>query len=188
MLTTQRSFQTLGLSLPRSARADITASLFCSLLIAISAQIAVRIPLSPVPITAQTFTILLLAYTLGRKRAVMSVVLYLAEGTAGLPVFAGGGAGAAWLLGPTGGYLLGFVLAALVVGYLGELDRSHAIKALIAFTAGHLVIYLAGAGWLSFYTGLEAALQTGVLPFLIGDAMKIVVGAVSVPQVRRYLV
>jgi len=176
------------LALPRTRKVDFALSLVCSLFIAIAAQVSFRVPFSPVPITGQTFAILVVAAIFGRQRAVQSVLLYLAEGFAGLPVFAGGGAGITWLLGPTGGYLGGFVLAAALVGHLSDRGHvRHVMDTLVVFAAGHLVIYLTGVVWLSVFTGLEAAIQLGILPFLMGDMCKISLAAITLPATRRKL-
>lgn len=165
---------------------DFALALAGSLLIALSAQISIRLPFSPVPITGQTFAVLLVGFALGGRLAFLSLSMYLLEGISGLPVFAGGGAGLAWLIGPTGGYLVGFVLAATLVGILSQhgFDR-RILTTLVAFAMGMIVIYLFGAGWLSVYTGWTTALQTGVVPFLIGDLLKALLAALGLPLVRR---
>ncbi|RME86300.1 MAG: biotin transporter BioY [Caldilineae bacterium] len=153
-----------------------------SLLIALSAQIALPLPFSPVPITGQTFAVLLLAALFGRRLGVATVLAYLSEGVAGLPVFAGGGAGLQKLLGPTGGYLLGFVLAAWVVGRLAERgwDRS-AGRTVMAMVAGNIAIYVLGLVWLGAMMCLQQAIVAGLLPFIPGDILKIVLAALVLP-------
>ncbi|MFN2165099.1 MAG: biotin transporter BioY, partial [Anaerolineae bacterium] len=143
-----------------------------SLLIALCAQVAVRMPFSPVPVTLQTLAVLLAGASLGSRRGAMSVMVYLAQGLSGLPVFAGGAFGPSYLLGPTGGYLLGFVAAAYAVGWLAERgwDRRPATM-LAAMAMGSAVIYAVGLPWLAAYVG-DAAWETGLLPFLVGDAVK----------------
>src|SRR5437868_6819884 len=126
-----------------------------SLLTAASAQLVVRLPFTPVPITGQTFGFLLTGALLGGWRGFGAMLIYLAEGLAGLPVFAPGApahAGVGLLAGPTGGYLIAFPLAALVVGFFAERgwDRT-AIRVLAAMAAGSAVIYAFGAGWLSHF-------------------------------------
>lgn len=152
-----------------------------SLLIALSAQIAVRLPFSPVPITAQTLVVLLLGALLGRRRAALTVLAYIAQGLAGLPVFAGGASGLAYLLGPTGGYLVGFAAAAWATGWLAEYgwDR-HVFSAALAMLIGNVVIYALGLAWLSLYVG-DAALTLGLLPFVAGDLLKIALAAAVLP-------
>jgi biotin transport system substrate-specific component len=153
-----------------------------ALLIALAAQLRVALPFSPVPITGQTFAVLLLGALYGRTRGAATVVTYLTLGALGLPVFAGGAFGVASLVGPTGGYLVGFVAAAFVVGGLSERgwDRqpwSTAVSMLI----GNSLIYVAGVLWLSRFVGWSAVLSTGVLPFLAGDALKLALAAVLLP-------
>jgi len=151
-----------------------------SLLVALSAQL--QIPLTPVPITAQTFTVLLLAALYGGKRGAATIAAYLALGLVGLPVFAGGTAGLARLLGPTGGYLLGYIPAAFVVGWLSERgwDRRAALTAL-SMLIGNVLIYLTGTAWLSRFVATESVWEAGVLPFLPGDALKIALATVLLP-------
>ncbi|HEY9595864.1 MAG TPA: biotin transporter BioY [Spirochaetia bacterium] len=148
-----------------------------SLLIALGAQVAIPLPFTPVPVTLQTFAVLLAACLLGSVRGSLAVVLYLGEGFAGLPVFSGGTAGIAHLLGPTGGYLVGFVAAAYVAGLLAErgLVRKWA-GALVTFLAGDALIFVAGASWLAAWVGADKAIPLGVLPFAIGEALKIAAG------------
>jgi biotin transport system substrate-specific component len=153
-----------------------------SLLIALVAQLRVVLPFSPVPITGQTFAVLLLGALYGRTRGAATVMTYLALGGLGLPVFAGGTFGLATLVGPTGGYLVGFVAAAFVVGFLSERgwDRkpwSTAVSMLI----GNGLISVVGVLWLSRFVGWPAVLSTGVLPFLAGDALKIALATVLLP-------
>lgn len=156
-----------------------------SLLIALSAQIAVYI--GPVPITGQTFGVLLVAAVLGR-RSVFSVLLYLGQGVVGLPVFAGGVAGPVAFLGPTAGYLIGFIPAAYVVGWLCErgMDRRF-VTATAAMIIGNLIIYTFGIIWLSTYTGWERVFSAGLLPFIPGDLLKIGLAAVLLPSAWKLL-
>jgi biotin transport system substrate-specific component len=154
-----------------------------SLLITASAYFIVPLPFTPIPVTAQTFAVLLLAALLGRKRAVYAVLLYLMEGIAGLPVFAGGNAGFIYLMGMTGGYLLGFVPAAYFCGFLAEKkwDRKY-ITAALLFGIGITVIYLFGVLWLAGYTSFEFAIRAGLYPFIAADVFKIFVAIVSLPS------
>lgn len=154
-----------------------------SLFIALSAQIAVQLPFSPVPVTGQTLAVLLVGALLGSRRGALAVLAYIAEGLAGLPVFAGGAAGLARLAGPTGGYLIGFVVAAYVVGLLAERGWDRRFGTTVAaMTLGNGVIYAIGATWLAVFVGGAAqAWSLGVLPFLPGDALKIILAAVLLP-------
>jgi biotin transport system substrate-specific component len=153
-----------------------------SLLIALSAQLQFVLPFSPVPITGQTFAVLLLGALYGSKRGPATVVTYLALGVMGLPVFAGGTYGVARLVGPTAGYLVGFLAAAFVVGFLSERgwDRKPWTTA-VSMIIGNGMIYVAGVLWLSRFVGWPAVLSTGVLPFLAGDALKIALATILLP-------
>ncbi len=161
---------------------DVLLVVAGSLLIALSAQLSVHIPFSPVPITGQTFAILMLALLFGRKRAVATVLAYLGEGFAGFPVFAGGMGGMQVLFGPTGGYLVGFVAAAFVVGSLAEQgwDR-RMMTTVFGMALGNAVIYTLGVAWLAVMVGGKQALMVGVAPFLVGDALKIMLAAMLAP-------
>jgi biotin transport system substrate-specific component len=153
-----------------------------SLLIALSAQVVFPLPFSPVPITAQTLAVLLVGAALGSRRGVLAVLLYLAEGVLGMPVFAGGGAGLVRLVGPTGGYLAGLVVAAFVTGWLAERgwDRRPA-TALLAMLAGSIAIYVCGLAWLAHFVGPSRVLTLGLLPFLPGDAVKLAAATALLP-------
>jgi len=161
---------------------DAAAIALGSAFIALLAQVAIPLPFSPVPITGQTFAVLLVGALLGRARGGLSVLLYLLEGAAGLPVFAGGTAGLARLLGPTGGYLVGFVVAAAVVGFLAQRgwDRKVGSTAL-AMLVGNAFIYLFGLPWLAHFVGAEKAVSLGLLPFIPGDLVKLALAALSLP-------
>jgi biotin transport system substrate-specific component len=162
---------------------DAALVLAGSLLIALSAQVALLLPFSPVPVTGQTMAVLLVGALLGRRRGSLAVLAYIAEGMAGLPVFASGAAGPARLLGPTGGYLVGFVAAAYLVGLLAERGWDRRISTTAAAMAlGNLVIYAVGALWLApFVGGIDQALALGVAPFIPGDLLKIGAAALLLP-------
>lgn len=169
--------------LPRSRSwlFDAVLIVVFSAFVALTAQ--VEIPLRPVPITLQTLGVLLTGALLGSSRGVLALLLYLAEGAVGLPVFAGGAAGLAYMLGPTGGYLVGFVVAAGAVGWLAERgwDRRPAWTAL-AMVLGNLLIYAFGVSWLAVLLGdLRAALVQGALVFVVGDLIKIAVATLALP-------
>ncbi|MCS7323908.1 MAG: biotin transporter BioY [Anaerolineae bacterium] len=160
---------------------NVVSVLGASWLVALLAQIS--IPLQPVPITGQTFGVLLAGAALGARRGALALLAYLAQGLIGLPFFAGGTSGMARLLGPTGGYLVGFVAAAALVGWLSERgwDRRF-ISTFAAMALGNLVIYALGAPWLAQFVGWERALSAGVLPFLPGDAIKALLAALALPS------
>jgi biotin transporter BioY len=154
-----------------------------SLLVALLAQIAIPLPFSPVPITGQTYAVLLVGALLGARRGALSILLYIVQGGLGLPFFTGGAAGWSRVVGPTGGYLLGFILAAFVVGWLAERgwDRRF-YTAAIAMLVGNLVIYLVGMTFLAAFVGLERVVPLGLLPFLPGDLIKILLAAATMPS------
>ncbi|GHF40899.1 biotin transport system substrate-specific component [Deinococcus metalli] len=167
----------------RTLTRDVALVLGGALLIALLAQ--VEIPLKPVPVTLQTLGVLLVGAALGWRRGAATLGTYIAAGTLGLPVFAGGAAGLAKLAGPTGGYLIGFLLAATLVGWLMErlaLDR-RVVGTAAAMLLGTAVIYAVGLPWLSVTTGLHgrALLTAGLLPFLPGDALKLGLAALLLP-------
>jgi biotin transport system substrate-specific component len=155
-----------------------------ALLIYATARVAIPIPGSPVPITGQTFGVLLVGGALGFRRGVMSIALYVLIGLIGFPFFAEGKGGISVLFGATGGYLVGFLLAGSVVGRLAELgwDR-RIIGALGAMAIGNAVIYLVGVPWLMVVAHLDLAtgIAKGLTPFLLGDAIKLVLAAAAFP-------
>jgi biotin transport system substrate-specific component len=166
----------------RFARAyDALLIVGASLVVALSAQIAIRLPFSPVPITGQTLVVLLVGALLGSRRGALSLMAYVLQGAVGLPVFANGASGLAYLLGPTGGYLVGFIAAAYVTGWLAERgwDR-HMLFTALSMLAGTVAIYAFGLSWLSVYAG-RATIALGLLPFLVGDALKLVAAAILLP-------
>lgn len=156
-----------------------------SLLTALCAQISVPVPFSPVPITGQTFAVLLSGLLLGGRKAALSQALYLLEGMVGLPVFNPvGPPGLARLLGPTGGYLLSCPIAAWVVGCFAESGWSRSpLKIAISLVAGECVIYAVGLPWLAgvLRKSWLDALPIGLYPFLIGDAVKMAFIVLSLP-------
>ena len=152
----------------------LLTSIIGSFLLAISSK--VQIPLTPVPVTLQTLVLLVMSMFLGWRGAVGATSLYLFQGAIGLPVFAHGG-GFIILYGPTGGYLFGFLIASLVVGYLAEKgwDKS-VVLTFTSMTIGTLIIYLFGVIWLSYLKDLNTALVFGLLPFITPDILKICLG------------
>ncbi len=156
-----------------------------SALLALAARVRVPLPFTPVPVTAQTFAVLVLAAALGARRGVQAVLLYLLWGALGLPVFSQGG-GAAYLLGPTGGYLLGFVGMAAVVGRWAERTPPTSLRFWAAFFVGEVVLYALGLAWLSVFVGPQRALALGLWPFLVPDALKgLAAAAVSAALYHR---
>ena len=181
----------------RGVLADVSLILLGSLFVAAMAQLS--IPLQPVPVTGQTFAVLLVGMVLGSRRGALALGAYLVEGVAGLPVFAEAKSGLLTVLGPTGGYLIGFIAAAWVVGFLAErgFDRN-LIKTLLAMVVGNVAIYLLGLTWLAFgfavvpgseFTGIgmENALNYGLYQFLLGDSLKAILAAMLLPSAWKLI-
>jgi biotin transport system substrate-specific component len=151
--------------------------------IALASQVSVPLPFSPVPITGQTLAVLLAGALLGSRRGTLCLLLYLAEGAVGLPVFAGGRAGLGHLVGPTGGYLFGFVASAFLIGRLA--DRGWCRRApttVAAMILGNAVTYAFGLPWLAGVVGAERALALGLLPFIPGDLLKVLLAGGLLPS------
>ena len=156
-----------------------------SLFIALCAHI--KVPMWPVPMTMQTFAVLLIGMAYGPRLGAGTVALYLAEGAAGLPVFATG-AGIAYFAGPTGGYLIGFLIAAFVTGWLAARGWDRTIPhAFAAMTLGVILIFIPGVLWLSNLIGMDKAIAAGLLPFLAGAFVKTLLGALVLPFAHRLL-
>lgn len=154
-----------------SPLAAIGVVLIGSWLLAASAWI--EAPMWPVPMTAQTYAVLLIGAACGARLAAATVGAYLAQGALGLPVFSGGDAGAAHLIGPTGGYLFGFLIAATVIGWLVERGWSARFVPLIgAMALGHAIVFAFGVAHLSVFTGPDAAVASGFTPFIVGAIVK----------------
>lgn len=168
----------------QSRMADVLEVALGSLVIALLAQVV--IPIGPVPISGQTLGVMAVAVALGPRKGPAAVLLYLAKGAAGLPAFAGGTAGFAVLLGPTGGYLVGFVAAAWVIGLIVRGPSwSNPAPAALGLATGTAVIYFCGAVWLSRFIGWDRVLAVGVLPFLVGDAVKIGIVGLAARRLAR---
>jgi len=160
---------------------DVLLILSFSALTALSAQIAFYI--GPVPITGQTFSVLLAGALLGSRRGALSQLTYLGVGAMGAPIFAGWHGGIGVLMGPTGGYLIGFVAAAFVVGFLAERgwDRRFWSMAL-AMLIGNIVIYAFGLPWLANFVPSGSVLAAGLYPFIPGDLTKLVLATPALPS------
>lgn len=161
---------------------DLTLVVGGSLLIAAAAQVRIQLPFTPVPVTGQTFAVLLLGALLGARRGAAAAMTYLSLGLMGLPVFSAAPPGPGALLAPTAGYLAGYVGAAWVTGSLSERgwDRRPWTAALAMFI-GSLVIFACGLLWLGRFTGWSNVLQTGLLPFIPGDLLKIALATALLP-------
>lgn len=165
------------------ARSGVTVAASVALT-ALAAQVAIPVPGSPVPVTGQTFAVLLTAAALGPARGLAAQALYLMLGAVGLPVFAGAGHGTGVLFGATGGYLIGFLVAAAITGYGARrgADRSP-VRTLLLFALASAVIYAIGTAWLCLDTGMSAGtgIAAGVTPFIPGDVAKALLAAGLLP-------
>ena len=163
---------------------DVVLVIAGALLIYLTARVSIPVPGSPVPITGQTFGVLLVGGALGFRRGFAAVGLYVLLGVVGLPFFAEGKGGLSVIWGATGGYLIGFVVAGALVGRLAELGWDRQIGgALGAMLIGNVVIYVVGLPWLKVVTGMstEETVANGLTPFILGDVLKLVLAAVLFP-------
>ena len=155
----------------------------CSLLLILSAKI--KVDLYPVPMTLQPLAVLLIAMLCGRNIAVAAVSLYLFQGMVGIPVFAYGG-GLPYLLGPTGGFLFGFLFASIIIGELADRGWGKLLfKSVFAMLIGLFVIYICGVFQLSILKGFDFAIINGLKPFIIGDLYKLIFAALLLPQIWK---
>ena len=150
--------------------------------------LSISIPISPVPISLTNLAIYFSIYVLGMKRATISCLLYLLLGLVGLPVFSGFTGGPGKLLGPTGGYLIGFIFLALICGYFIDRFQNRAIH-FAGMVLGTLVLYLFGTAWLAYLASMTfwQALMAGVIPFIPGDLAKIIIAMIAGPSIRKSL-
>lgn len=163
---------------------DVALVVAGALLIYLTARVAIPVPGSPVPITGQTFGVLLVGGALGFRRGLVGVALYVLLGVVGLPFFAEGKGGISVIWGATGGYLVGFMVAGALVGRLAELGWDRRLGgALGAMLLGSVVIYAIGLPWLGVVTSASPAetIEQGLTPFLFGDALKLILAAVLFP-------
>ena len=153
--------------------------------VALAAQVSFDLPFTPVPITGQTFAVLLVGASLGALLALASLGLYLFVGALGAPIYADGNGGWETLTGPTGGYIIGFVLAAFLIGALAQRqwDRRFS-SAVAAMLTGNVVIYLVGLPWLAekVDSGFETTLEQGLYPFVVGDLLKLYLAGALLPS------
>ena len=144
-----------------------------SFLIGLSAQLEMRLPFTPIPITAQTLVVLMSGALLGAHRGVLAILVYLAAGVSGLPVFSGFGASIHHILGPSGGYLMGFVGGAYIAGTFVERGwGTNFLSRFFLMLLSCSAIYATGLLWLGFFVGFEKALAMGLIPFITGDIIK----------------
>ncbi len=188
MYSKARSITIFDLVKPSSLWMEIPILIGFNLILVGCAYLTINLPFSPVPITGQTFGVLLVAMALGRVRGSGVVLAYLAEGAAGLPVFAGGAAGAGVLVGPTGGYLVGFLAAAYVTGWMADLgwDRGY-IKSTVAMLGGTLIIFACGLAQLSVFVPAGVVLTMGLYPFIAGGVVKIAAAAIVLPSIWKFI-
>ena len=185
---------TLAARTDMSRAIRIAAVLFVATLTAVAAQVSIHLPFTPVPLTLQPMVVLLGGAALGSRLGAAAQIVYLAAGIAGLPVFAASTVlppGPLRLIGPTGGYLLSYPIAAFITGYLAErgFDRRY-LTSVLAMAAGLAVIFACGVTWLAWFArpaaaGLDAAVRTGFLAFLPVDIYKILVAAAILPTVWK---
>jgi biotin transport system substrate-specific component len=171
---------------PSSRWLELPILLGFNVLLAACAQIAIDLPF--VPITGQTFGVLLVAMALGRVRGTAVVMAYIVEGACGLPVFAHGRAGVAVLMGPTGGYLIGFLAAALVTGWLADKgwDKRY-VTSVSAMALGTLAVFACGVAWLSWFVPTGSLMSVGVTPFIPGAIIKITLAAAILPSIWKFI-
>tara|TARA_B100001027_G_C16200897_1_gene300535 strand:- start:246 stop:836 length:591 start_codon:yes stop_codon:yes gene_type:complete len=155
----------------------------CSFLLILSAKI--KVDLYPVPMTLQPLAVLMIAMLCGRNISVAAVSLYLFQGIIGIPVFAYGG-GLPYLLGPTGGFLFGFLFASIIIGELADRGWGKILfKSVFAMLLGLFVIYICGVFQLSILKGFDFAIINGLKPFIIGDFYKLILAALLIPQIWK---
>ena len=175
--------QPQALEASASLRPMVYAALFAALT-AVGAYISV--PLGPVPIVLQNMFVFLAGLLLGSRWGLAGIGVYLLAGACGLPVFAGGTGGLARFAGPTGGFLLGYVPVVFLIGWIAERRAGRMVWDVAAMIGGSVLLYACGVPWLMMVTGLplSKALAVGVLPFLAGDALKIIAAALIAKSVR----
>lgn len=162
---------------------NIILILFATLLLAVSSK--VQVPFWPVPMTMQTFVVFIIGMTYGWRLSFFTLLAYLYEGAIGLPVFATGG-GAAYLMGPTAGYLYGMLVAAVVIGYLSEkgFSKSYFLCAISLFI-GSIIIFTLGVGYLGSIIGYDKAINAGLMPFLPSELFKLGLAVVIIPFLSK---
>ncbi|GAC1434052.1 MAG: biotin transporter BioY [Burkholderiaceae bacterium] len=159
-----------------------------SVLTGVMAQISLPLPFTPVPITGQTLGVLLTGALLGSRRGALAMLVYLLEGVGGLPVFALGHSGLAVMVGPTGGYLLSYPVAAFIVGAFSERGWDHSFRRTVAAMAcGEVAIYALGLWWLARFVGVDRVVALGLIPFIPGDVAKLLLAAALLPSAWQLL-
>ena len=154
--------------------------------LAILAQVVIPLGFTPVPITGQTFGVLLIGGLFGAKRSALTITLYLAQGALGLPFFAKGASGILVFFGPTGGYLLGMLVAGIVMGYFADRKHDQKLQSSIPlFLMGHLIIFAFGLAWLGKFIGYQNVISLGFIPFVPGLVIKTLVVAAITKAIRK---
>lgn len=172
--------EALGPQASRGVLRDAALVIAATGLLAISAK--VQVPFYPVPMTLQTLAVLVIGAAFGWRLGAIAVAAYLFEGALGLPVFAGKTAGLGYMMGPTGGYLVGFLVAAAIIGFLAERGLTKGVLlTLVTMAIGHAVIFLFGYLWLAGLIGAEKAWMAGVAPFYLATIVKTALGAALLP-------
>lgn len=174
--------QRKGLSTKQIALIGLMTAVTC-----VAGSLAIPIPFSPVPISFTNLVIYLALYVLGMKAGTLSYLVYLLLGFAGLPVFSGFSGGVAKVAGPTGGYLVGFIFLAIVTGFLFDHSSGNRVIEVVGMVIGLAICYIFGTVWLSAQLGRTfiEGLSVGVIPYLPGDAVKIVLAVAFGPRLRR---
>lgn len=177
-----------GLIRPATIWRELPLLIGFNLVLIACSYISINLPFSPVPITGQTFGVMIVAMALGRIRGVAIVTAYLLEGIAGIPVFAGGTAGFDKILGPTGGYLIGFLGAAYITGLLADLnwDKSY-FKSIAAMIIGTATIFFFGLAWLATFVPFKIIFSMGLYPFIPGALFKITLAAIILPSIWKFV-
>lgn len=169
---------------------QLRSMVYASLMAALTAVGAyIHLPIGPVPIVLQNLFVLLAGLTLGWRWGLGSMAIYLLVGAIGLPVFAGAKGGIAHLIGPTGGYLFGFALAAFTTGWIADHSKHAVASDILAVIAGSLVVYAMGVPWLKWFSDMpwQKAVWVGMVPFLFGDTVKAAAAVVLVRAIRPML-
>lgn len=166
---------------------DLTRSSIFTALIIVLSYVTIPLPLSPVPVTGQSLAIMLAASILTAKQTILSILTYIFLGIAGLPIFAGGTNGIAAILGPRGGYVVGFLIGGIIINLLKGKNYRPARLIVANTLGGIIVLYICGVIWLSFVTGIDIyeAIISGALPFLPGDIFKAIITAFLSPQIVK---
>lgn len=169
-------------------RMTVYCALFTALII-IGAYISIPLPIGPVPITLADFFVMLAGLFIGGKYGLLSVILYLALGAIGMPIFSGGGSGFAFLLGPTGGFLFGYLFLVATIGFIKDKEKASFTTVVIGIIIGNLLLYASGILWLKITLdmSLKVAIAAGLIPFLPGTLIKIsVILAIERMMIPRF--